>query len=237
MSFEPYEIFPDIASSVAPDRGAADLFSPEMFRPDSRGAYRGGLKRVMDVVLVVLAAPVVLPAVLMLALLVMRDGHAPFYWSARVGRRGRIFRMLKLRSMVFDADARLEAYLATDSAAAAEWAATQKLKRDPRITRFGRTLRKTSLDELPQLWNVLTGEMSLVGPRPMMPDQRKIYPGRAYYDLRPGVTGPWQVSDRNDCEFSRRADFDLDYHRNLSFSNDLRLLVRTVAVVLRCTGY
>ena len=98
-------------------------------------------------------------------------------------------------------------------------------------------MRKTSLDELPQLWNVLTGDMSLIGPRPMMPDQRVIYPGRAYYALRPGVSGPWQVSDRNASTFARRADFDLDYHRTLSFTNDVKLILRTLSVVLRGTGY
>lgn len=227
MSFEPLEISSDLVGD-----GRAEVFS---VRPD--GVYRHGLKQIIDFALVMLAAPIVLPVVLIIALFVMRDGHSPFYWSERVGRNGRVFRMMKLRTMVHDADARLETFLASDKAAAAEWVTSQKLKHDPRITRFGRVLRKTSLDELPQLWNVLTGDMSLVGPRPMMPNQRKIYPGRAYYSLRPGVTGPWQVSDRNECGFAKRADFDLDYYRTLSFQNDLRLLARTVVVVLRGTGY
>lgn len=228
MSFEPTEIVPDFSRPAA----AVDL---SFARP--QGAYRLVFKRVLDVTLVLLALPIVLPVVLLLALAILRDGHAPFYWNDRVGRSGRIFRMLKLRTMVHDADARLEAHLASDPEAAAEWASTQKLKCDPRITRFGRILRKTSLDELPQLWNVLKGDMSLVGPRPMMPNQRVLYPGRAYYALRPGVTGPWQVSDRNESTFAARADYDLDYHRNLSFTHDLRLLMQTVAVVLRGTGY
>jgi lipopolysaccharide/colanic/teichoic acid biosynthesis glycosyltransferase len=170
-------------------------------------------------------------------MIALHDGHSPFYWSARVGRYGREFGMLKLRSMVPDADARLAAYLASDPEAAAEWQSTQKLKADPRITAFGRMLRKTSLDELPQLWNVLRGDMSLVGPRPMMPDQRPIYPGKAYFALRPGVSGPWQVSDRNASTFARRADFDLEYHRTLTFTNDVKLILQTLAVVLRGTGY
>lgn len=222
------------------------LHSPDIFekaliaeaaRPARRGLYRNGLKRVMDVTLVLLGGVVVLPVVLVLALLIARDGHSPFYWNARVGRGGRIFHMLKLRSMVHDADARLEAHLAADPAAALEWAATQKLKRDPRITTFGRILRKTSMDELPQLWNVLTGDMSLVGPRPMMPSQQLLYPGRAYYTLRPGLTGPWQVSDRNGCTFAKRAEFDRDYEQSLSLATDLRLLLRTVSVVLKGTGF
>jgi len=227
VSFEPTEIFSRISGQPN-----ADLVPVR-----SRSVYTAGLKRVLDVVLILLAAPIVVPVVLIIALVVMRDGHSPFYWSERVGRSGRIFRMMKLRTMVHDAHDCLSAYLATDPEAAAEWDETQKLKYDPRITGFGRLLRKTSLDELPQLWNVLKGEMALVGPRPMMPSQRGIYPGSAYYFLRPGVTGPWQVSDRNDCGFAKRADFDLEYHASLSFTNDLRLLGRTVVVVLRGTGY
>jgi len=222
------------------------LHSPDIFekvliaeaaRPVRRGIYRNGLKRVMDVTLVLLGGIVVLPVVLILALMIARDGHSPFYWNTRVGRGGRIFHMLKLRSMVHDADARLEAHLAADPVAAAEWTATQKLKHDPRITTFGRILRKTSLDELPQLWNVLTGDMSLVGPRPMMPSQQLLYPGRAYYTLRPGLTGPWQVSDRNGCAFAKRAEFDREYEQSLSLVTDLRLLARTVVVVLKGTGF
>lgn len=227
MSFEPSEIFPELATAPAPDLRTLR----------KRSLYRDGIKRFLDVTLVLLAAPIVVPIVLVIALFVMRDGHSPFYWSERVGRGGRVFRMMKLRTMVHDAHGSLPDYLASDPAAAAEWTETQKLKVDPRITDFGRILRKTSLDELPQLWNVLIGEMSLVGPRPMMPDQRGIYSGSAYYVLRPGVTGPWQVSDRNDSTFAKRADFDMEYHRNLSFLNDLRLLGRTVVVVLRGTGY
>lgn len=227
MSLEPLDIF----SSLAAVRPIEEL------RLQSLGIYRNGVKRVLDLAIVMLAAPVVLPVVLLIAFFIMCDGHSPFYWSERVGRGGRVFRMMKLRTMVPDADGRLEAYLALDAKAALEWNSTQKLKLDPRITRFGRMLRKSSLDELPQLWNVLIGEMSLVGPRPMMPSQRNIYPGSAYYSLRPGVTGPWQVSDRNDCEFAKRADFDLDYHRTMSFPNDLQLLAVTVKVVLRGTGY
>lgn len=228
MSFEPL----DIASDHAPHN------TSEFFASRQPGLYRNGIKRLLDVALVLLALPFVLPVVVVLALAIfLHDRRAPFYWSLRVGRYGREFGMMKLRSMVPDADARLAAYLAGDPEAAAEWASTQKLKTDPRITSFGSFLRKSSLDELPQLWNVLKGDMSLIGPRPMMPDQRPIYPGRAYFALRPGVSGPWQVSDRNASTFARRADFDLEYHRTLSFANDVRLILLTLAVVLRGTGY
>lgn len=201
------------------------------------GLYRNGLKRLFDALTIIVMLPVVVPAILILALIVARDGHKPFYWSIRVGKDGREFRMLKLRTMVPDADRRLEEYLSHDRDARIEWNSTQKLKNDPRITKLGRLLRKTSLDELPQLWNVLIGEMSLVGPRPMLPQQRALYPGLAYYALRPGITGSWQVSDRNECEFARRAFYDKSYDDHLSFSTDLRLIVKTFGVVLKGTGY
>jgi exopolysaccharide production protein ExoY len=114
---------------------------------------------------------------------------------------------------------------------------TQKLKEDPRITPVGRVLRKISLDELPQLFNVLTGDMSLVGPRPIMVNQKALYPGQRYYDLRPGLTGLWQVSDRNECSFAGRSRFDDIYHRTMSFGIDLRIIGQTVSVVFRGTGY
>jgi lipopolysaccharide/colanic/teichoic acid biosynthesis glycosyltransferase len=136
--------------------------------------YRRGAKRLLDLVLCLMAAPFVCLLVAILALVVAREGGQPFYSQLRVGRGGRLYRMWKLRTMVRDADARLEACLADDAAARAEWGMTQKLKNDPRITRAGQFLRRVSLDELPQLWNVLRGDMSLVGPRPMMPDQQAL---------------------------------------------------------------
>jgi len=202
-----------------------------------RGAYRNVLKRVIDVALILLALPFVLPVVAGLALCVARDGSAPFYRSNRVGKGGKNFLMFKLRTMVPNADDLLDEHLALDDAARVEWDSTQKLKNDPRITAFGRFLRKTSLDELPQLWNVLVGDMSLVGPRPMIPTQRALYPGFAYYLLRPGITGPWQVSDRNESEFAKRADHDREYDENLSFLSDIKYLVCTVGVVVKGTGY
>lgn len=201
------------------------------------GFYRRRVKRWIDVALILLAAPFILPLVLLLALLVRRDGGPAFYTQDRVGRGGKTFRLYKLRSMVTDADARLAAHLAADPDMRAEWAESQKLKNDPRITAVGRLLRKTSLDELPQLWNVFKGDMSLVGPRPMMPQQRPLYPGRAYYRMRPGLTGPWQVSDRNAGSFAGRAEYDTQYLRSMSPLTDLTILVLTFWVVLRGTGY
>lgn len=200
------------------------------------GLYRRRIKRAFDMLAVLAAAPVILPVVAALALAVRRDGGGAFYSQPRVGRGGQIFRIWKLRTMVPDAETRLARLLAEDPAARREWQETQKLRHDPRVTPVGRILRRTSLDELPQLWNVLLGDMSLVGPRPMMPDQQAMYPGTAYYRLLPGITGAWQVSARNQSTFAARAQFDADYDRDLSLMTDLRLLGRTVGAVLRGTG-
>ncbi|MBT8154505.1 sugar transferase [Epibacterium ulvae] len=193
-------------------------------------------KRLLDLTLVLIAAPIVVPLILTLALVVARDGGKPFYRQTRVGRGGRAFTMWKVRSMVHQADEKLAAYLEKNPKARAEWDEKQKLSQDPRITRFGRMLRKSSLDELPQFWNVFRGDMSLVGPRPMMPDQQVHYPGTAYYDMRPGITGSWQVSARNEASFSDRAWFDNAYALSISLRQDVRLLAATVRVVVQATG-
>ncbi len=203
----------------------------------SSGVYRKQLKRLIDIVLVILAAPVVLPVIVLLCvMIVLRDGGNPFYAQSRVGRHGRIFRMWKLRSMVKDADRRLEHYLRDNPEARLEWDEKQKLTSDPRITSIGRVLRRTSLDELPQLWNVFCGDMSLVGPRPMMPNQRSIYPGFTYYALRPGLTGYWQISERHESGFAARSQFDSRYFEDMSLTTDMSILKATVGVVFRGTG-
>ncbi len=214
-----------------------EALAPSYGAPVPRGLYRRAFKRWLDLALILCAAPFVLPAVLLLAALVRRDGGPAFYVQDRVGRDGRVFRIWKLRTMVVDADRRLAEHLAADPALRSEWEERQKLRADPRITRIGRILRKSSLDELPQLWNVARGDMSLVGPRPMLPEQRALYPGRAYYRLRPGLTGPWQVSDRNAATFASRAEFDAEYARRMSLPTDIAIMAMTVWVVLRGTGY
>lgn len=210
--------------------------APSTERVPGRELYRRRLKRVFDILFTIALSPVLVSVVLVLALAVMLDGHAPFYRQRRVGRDGRSFFMWKLRSMEPNADRVLDAYLASNPDAAREWDRTQKLKQDPRITPIGCLLRRASLDELPQFWNVLRGDMSLVGPRPMMPDQQKMYPGHAYFRMRPGITGPWQVEARNSISFSRRADYDDRYEREMGFWGDVRLLAATVGVVLTCKG-
>jgi len=156
-----------------------------------RAVYRNGAKRAFDVFLVLLMLPVAMPLILIMACLVAFDGGLPIYSQKRIGRGGRIFQMVKIRTMVSGADALLEYHLRKNPKARCEWDETQKLKHDPRITRIGYLLRKSSLDELPQLWNVLMGDMSLVGPRPMMVGQEALYPGTDYFELRPGITGLW----------------------------------------------
>ncbi|WP_409201294.1 sugar transferase [Paracoccus aurantius] len=200
-------------------------------------AYERFAKRPLDVLAILMAAPIVLPVVAILALIILCQGGKPFYTQLRIGRSGRSFRLWKLRTMVENADQKLVEYLAQDPAAKAEWDSTQKLKNDPRITPIGHFLRKSSLDELPQLWNVFLGDMSLVGPRPMMLDQAQLYPGADYYHLRPGVTGLWQISDRNDSTFAARATFDAQYAAEMSFAADVSIIAKTAGVVLRCTGY
>lgn len=215
----------DIPNPVAPNRRAGGL-----------GAYNRFLKRILDVVFVMIALPPVIAILLPLIVLVALDGKSPFFVQDRVGLHGRIFRMWKLRTMVPDADKVLAVHLDANPEARREWDRMQKLRDDPRITPAGRILRKTSLDELPQLWNVLKGEMSLVGPRPMMCNQQVMYPGTEYYAMRPGVTGFWQTSVRNECSFSERAAFDRKYFQSLSFATDMAVMWRTVGVVLRAKG-
>lgn len=200
------------------------------------GLYRGCGKRMLDIAFVLAAAPIVVPLIVICAILVARDGGSPFFLQRRIGRGGRTFSIVKLRTMIVSADEALAAHLSKNPHARQEWEKYQKLRDDPRITRLGTWLRTTSLDELPQLWNVLRGDMSLVGPRPMMQDQRNLYPGHAYFSMRPGITGPWQVSERNESTFAERAVYDDAYYRDLSLGTDLRLLARTVAVVLKCKG-
>jgi len=203
--------------------------------PDRRRFYCY-LKRGLDLVVLALMAPAVLWMVAVLAVLVKLDGGSAFYSQPRLGKSGKVFRLWKLRTMVPDADAMLETYLSNSAAARREWDETQKLKEDPRITAIGRYLRKYSLDELPQLWNVVIGDMSLVGPRPMFPEQRKLYPGTAYFDLRPGLTGLWQIGVRNGSSFAERAIHDTRYADTLSLKTDLAILCRTPGAMLRGTG-
>jgi lipopolysaccharide/colanic/teichoic acid biosynthesis glycosyltransferase len=202
------------------------------------GFYRSKGKRAADLVLAVLMLAALGPLIVVLAGLVALDGGVPFFAHERIGRGGRRFRCWKIRTMVTDADARLRHLLETDPAARAEWGTRRKLTDDPRVTMLGRFLRETSLDELPQLYNVLRGDMSLVGPRPITGDELPLYGEgvNAYFELRPALTGLWQVGGRNDLDYCDRARLDLEYSHAITFTRDLLILVATVRAVLARTG-
>ena len=165
-------------------------------------------------------------------------GGPVHYWQNRVGQGGRVFRFYKFRSMVVNADDILARHLAADPAARDEWNEFQKLAEDPRITPLGRVMRKFSIDELPQFFNVLKGDMSLVGPRPCMTRQRTLYGPHwdRYCQMRPGLTGLWQVSGRNRLSYAARVDLDMTYASQWSLWLDIKILARTVWVVLRSDG-
>jgi exopolysaccharide production protein ExoY len=222
------------ASGIAARDGANAI--PVEIRAKRTGVYRIFFKRILDILFVLAAAPFVIPFVFVTSILISLDGHTPFFRQERVGKDGRRFMMWKFRTMVPDAEQLLEQHLSENPKARQEWDSKQKLTADPRCTAIGRVLRRTSMDELPQLFNVLGGDMSLIGPRPMMPSQQALYPGHSYYNLRPGVTGPWQVSARHASEFSARAHYDDLYDATMSFAQDVGILIRTVGVVIRGTG-
>ncbi len=196
------------------------------------------LKRCFDALTATVALTLLSPILLIIAALIRRDGGPAFFEQPRAGEGGKAFQCLKFRTMAVDAEDRLEAILNADPAKRAQWDAYQKLDDDPRITRIGHLLRKTSLDELPQLINVLRGEMSLVGPRPMMLDQMDMYGPSldAYVRMKPGITGLWQVNGRNATTFEERARLDDWYARNWSLWRDIVILVRTVREVFGGNG-
>lgn len=194
------------------------------------------IKRAFDLSAVLMIAPAALFAIGILALLVRLDGSSAFYRQPRIGKDGRTFMLWKLRTMVPHAERKLESYLAAHPQARLAWNQSQKLRDDPRVTAIGRYLRKYSLDELPQLLNVLLGDMSLVGPRPILPEQRQLYEGMAYYRLRPGLTGLWQIGRRNEATFAERAVIDTEYFHRMSLFTDIWILSKTPIVVLKGTG-
>jgi Undecaprenyl-phosphate galactose phosphotransferase WbaP len=197
------------------------------------------LKRVVDIVTVVSVGLICLPIIMIIALLVKLSSPGPVVYShERICQKGRRFKAWKFRTMFIKADSLLEQYLASNPEIRKEWEANHKLRNDPRVTRIGRWLRKTSLDELPQLWNILRGEMSLVGPRPIVEAEIKRY-GESYglyTRVVPGLTGLWQISGRNNTTYAERVRLDGYYVRNWSPWFDLYILARTLKVVLRREG-
>ncbi len=193
----------------------------------------------IDVIVAGAALVLLLPLLALVAGAVWAgDRKSPIFRHGRVGRQGRPFGCLKFRTMVVEAEAALAAHLAANPAARAEWEATHKLTDDPRVTAIGRVLRKTSLDELPQLINVLRGDMSLVGPRPIVQAEMARY-GSAFpacFSVPPGVTGLWQVSGRSDTTYEERVALDLAYAAGWSLKRDLVILIRTVPAVFGQRG-
>lgn len=195
-------------------------------------------KRTFDIAFGLLLLPLITPVIAVLWLLAQKDGRLGFFGHERIGQDGVPFTCWKIRSMVHDADERLSALLASDPAARAEWDSDQKLTDDPRVTAFGRFIRRTSLDELPQIINVLKGEMSFVGPRPVVRDELQRYGPcqSAYLANRPGITGLWQTSGRNDLSYSDRVRYDVRYDRDVCFMMDVKLILRTAHSVAFSTG-
>lgn len=200
--------------------------------------YSQHLKRLFDVVFAILALPFLLPILVVMFFLARSDGGPVLFRHMRVGRGGREFGCWKIRTMCVDADKVLEDLLRSNEAARHEWNQHFKLKNDPRITRFGKVLRKTSLDELPQLLNVLAGHMSIVGPRPVTAPELERFgsAGRYYKAVRPGMTGPWQVRGRRNNDLESRYALDVDYVKTMSFPKDLRHILATIPEVMFCHG-
>jgi Undecaprenyl-phosphate galactose phosphotransferase WbaP len=196
------------------------------------------IKRVIDIIGSLALLVLFSPLFLVVALMVSLDGGPVFYRHKRIGRDGKPFGCLKFRTMILGAEACLNEYLSYHPEQRREWEQDQKLAFDPRVTAIGNVLRRLSLDELPQLVNVLVGEMSLVGPRPVTEGELKHYgaAASAYLAVRPGLTGPWQVSGRNDVSYATRVAMDEAYVRNFSLWNDIVILLRTPGVVLSKKG-
>lgn len=218
--------------------GQLDSIAPQSLWPawDDVDGYR--LKRMIDICGAVAALAFFAPVMIIIYALLTCSGGNPIFAHHRVGRNGELFLCYKFRSMVNNANKVLADYLNSNPDAQEEWNEKFKLARDPRISPFGSFLRRASLDELPQLFNVLKGEMSLVGPRPIVPTEIARYADRikAYYRCRPGITGLWQVSGRNEVAYAKRVRLDALYARKRSVRLDTVILLRTVRAVISCRG-
>lgn len=240
--FRSVSVIPTVRGLPLYSTNMSFLFSYEMIllRVNNNLAKRSSriLKRTMDIVGSIIIMLALSPLLLVLYFLIKKDGGNAIYGHTRIGRNGKPFDCLKFRSMVVNSKEVLEELLANDPEAREEWEKDFKLKNDPRITKVGHFIRKTSLDELPQLWNVLKGEMSLVGPRPIVKEELERYQEDVDYYLmaKPGMTGLWQVSGRNDVDYETRVYFDAWYVKNWSLWNDIAILFKTINVVLKRDG-
>jgi lipopolysaccharide/colanic/teichoic acid biosynthesis glycosyltransferase len=198
--------------------------------------FSRSVKRMMDITIAVVGLCFVFPLLGLIALLIKIESQGDaLFRQWRIGEGGRKFLLLKFRTMYDQSNQWLDDYFREEPTHRISWEQFQKLRNDPRITRIGKILRRSSMDELPQLWNILVGEMSLVGPRPILLEQREIY-GPAYHvyiEMRPGLTGLWQVMGGNRVSFAERTQFDVKYALNWSLTLDLKILLRTILVVIR----
>ena len=218
---------------------ARGYVEPARWAADARSALDEAARRGLDIMIAAVLLVLLAPMLLVVAVLVRtQDGGPALFAHDRIGLRGKSFKCLKFRTMLTDSEARLALVLASDPVARAEWERDHKLRCDPRITRLGRFLRRSSLDELPQLFNVLRGEMSLVGPRPIVEAEVSRYGRRFrhYINVRPGITGLWQVSGRNNTSYRRRVALDTVWGRSASFGFYVKILVLTVPAVLLSRG-
>ncbi|UHD45561.1 sugar transferase [Aureimonas altamirensis] len=199
----------------------------------------GVIKRTFDLTASIVALILLAPLFMMIGALVKSsDGGRILYGHKRIGRNGETFHCLKFRTMVENGDEVLQRHLRDNPEALEEWTATRKLQNDPRVTRVGQVLRKLSLDELPQILNIVRGEMSVVGPRPVVSEELDYYGPAAEFYLasRPGLTGLWQVSGRNDVSYAARVAFDTHYVQNWSLATDLAIIIKTVPAVVASRG-
>ena len=199
----------------------------------------GGVKRTVDLAVALSAAILLLPLFVMIAVLIkLYDGGPVFYRHRRIGMNSKPFLCVKFRTMAVNGDDLLRKHLDASPTAALEWAQTRKLKVDPRITAVGAVLRRMSIDELPQVINIVRGEMSVVGPRPIASDEVTMYGKDAeyYFRARPGLTGAWQVSGRNDVSYSQRVALDRDYVQNWNLWHDIMIIAKTVPAVVWAKG-
>jgi len=234
-------VMPDLYGLISLGVQTHDLDGLLLLEMEDRLARKRNraMKRVFDALVSVTALTLLAPIFLIVIALIMIDSQGPaFFGHTRIGRGGRQFKCFKFRTMVVNAQAVLEELLAHDEKARAEWDKDFKLKHDPRITRIGNFLRRTSLDELPQLFNVLKGEMSLVGPRPIISDEVQKYGEKAryFFKVTPGITGLWQVSGRNDLTYDERVLLDEYYAKNWSLWLDIEIIIRTFGAVFKRQG-
>ena len=237
LSVETDKKFPENSNIIRFDENNKVLEKPQ--RKTFNEITYSFLKRTVDITASATALLLLSPVFLVTSLAIKNDSKGPaMFTQKRIGKDGKLFEIYKFRTMVPDADKKLFELLEKDEEAAKEYKLNKKLKNDPRITKLGAFLRKTSIDELPQLINVLKGDMSLVGPRPYLP--REMEDMGQYYDTivecKPGITGLWQVSGRSNTTFEQRLEFDMEYNENKGFLYDMELLTKTVGVVINKDG-